>query len=374
MKYRRFGKTEMNLSVLTFGCMQLPLTDEETATRTIHRAVELGINHLETARGYQDSEIRLGKALKSLRRDELYITTKIPPKDSEDEMRRAIEESLQRMDLDYMDNFDVHGINNEELLEQTLKSGTLKAIHKAMDEGLIRHLGFSGHGPLDIILAAIDTQEFESVNLHYYYVFQRNLPAIRRAAELDMGVFIISPTNMGGQLFKAPQKMEDLCAPYTPIEINQRFLLSMNEVHTLSCGPTYPNEFEPHLQAIEMVGPLTAHEREILSRLDSTFDILGNTYCSGCNDCLPCPQDVRIPEVLRLRNLTHSLNMEDYGRFRYQMFENAGHWYPGRKAKYCNECGDCLPRCPLQLNIPPLLFETHDRLFTGVEGQRRSTD
>ena len=85
--------------------------------------------------------------------------------------------------------------------------------------------------------------------------------------------------------------------------------------------------------------------------------------CTLCNECLPCPEEINIPEVLRFRNLLQAYDMEDYGRFRYNMFEGEGHWFPGNFASKCTECGDCLPRCPEKLEIPQLLFDTHNRLF-----------
>jgi uncharacterized protein len=96
---------------------------------------------------------------------------------------------------------------------------------------------------------------------------------------------------------------------------------------------------------------------------------LDTDLCSQCYACLPCPAQINIPEVLRLRNLAIAYDLTDYGQYRYRMFENAGHWFPGMKANKCTDCGDCLPRCPQELKIPDLLRDTHDRLYTR-EGRR----
>lgn len=353
--------------------MQLPEVPERQAVATVRRAMEIGINHYETARGYGNSEEILGRALKGFDRTDFILTTKITPKHYLN-YRRYIEESLTRLQVEYIDNFDIHGINTEEQIEWTFKKGgALDAVRQAMSEGLIRHVGFSSHGRLEIILQVIGTGEFESVNVHYYYFNQRNLPALQKAGEMDMGVLIISPTDKGGQLHNPPQFLKELTSPYHPITINHRFLLSHPEVTTVTVGAAHPDEFEPHLRALETDGPLTEEEREIVDRLDSQYKRLGNTLCTLCHKCLPCPEGINIPEVLRLRNLAIAFEMTGFGRYRYKMFENADHWFWGKKATYCTRCNDCLPRCPEKLDIPALLLETHEMLYAG-EGKRKWRD
>ena len=367
---RRFGKTGLDLTILTFGAMQLPDIPEEDAIATVHRAMALGINHYETARGYGNSEEILGRALKGFNRSTFYITTKITPKHYRN-YRECIEESLKRLQVDYIDNFDIHGINREEHFYWTFKKGgVMDTVRKAMSEGLIRHVGFSTHGPLELILKCIETREFESVNLHYYYFNQRNYPAIKRAGELNMGVLIISPTDKGGQLHKAPEFLKKLTAPYHPIVINHRFCLSHPEITTVTVGAAHPEEFNIHMEAIKTHGPLTKEEEAIMERLDRQYEKLGKTLCTFCHECLPCPQGINIPEVLRLRNLSVAFQMIEYGKYRYNMFGKGDHWFWGNKATLCNDCGECLPRCPEGLNIPALLRETHS-ILDDKEGKRR---
>ena len=372
MKKRRFGKTELEISVLTFGAMQIPKPDDESeAAETTRRAIEAGVNHIETAKGYGTSEERLGRILKDFNRDDLIITTKIGPTDTRDEMWRHIEESLKKLQMDHVENLDIHGINTFETLEKTMRSGgCMQAIREAIDQKVVGHIGFSCHAPCEVILATLNTEEFESVNLHYYTFFQRNLPAIKRAAELDMGILIISPNDKGGMLYTPSEVLTELCAPFSPMEMNLRWCLSHPEITTLSIGCTYASEWDENLKVADRDGPLTPEESEVLERLEERYSFLGNTYCSVCGDCLPCPEGINIPEMLRLRNLAKAFDMTEFGKYRYKMFENAGDWFPGRRADRCTECGDCLPRCPLDLRIPSLLFETHDLLWEGKKGKR----
>lgn len=196
MRYRRFGKTNLDFSVFSLGTMRY-LASEEIAIKTVQKAISLGINHLETAQGYGQSEQFLGKALLgglSLPRSELFITTKISPTPDSDAMEYQIDESLKRLNVDYLDCLAIHGLNTWQHWEMIqAPKGCMYAIEKAINDGRVRHIGFSTHGSLELILAAINTDLFEFVNLHYYYFFQRNEPAIALAHEKDMGVFIISP-------------------------------------------------------------------------------------------------------------------------------------------------------------------------------------
>ncbi|MBE9167070.1 aldo/keto reductase [Pleurocapsales cyanobacterium LEGE 06147] len=365
MRYRRFGKTNLHLSVFSLGIMRC-LSSLQEAEKTIQQAIKLGINHLETARGYGKSEAYLGLALKEglIPREEFYITTKLPPTPDGKQMRRWIDESLARLQLDYLDCLAIHGINTWEHLSWLDEPhGCLKALQEAKIEGKIKHLGFSTHGSLELIIAAIETDLFEFVNLHYYYFGQRNEPAVALASQKDMGVFIISPADKGGRLYTPPETLRQLCQPLSPLQFNYRFLLSDRRITTLSVGAANPEELKEPLQVADEDYPLTPQEKQIQERLEQHLsDSLGSDRCSQCDRCLPCPEVINIPEVLRLRNLTVAYDMKDYGQYRYRMFENAGHWFPGTKGNRCTNCGDCLPRCPEKLDIPKLLQDTHQRL------------
>lgn len=376
MEQRRFGKTNLSLSVFSLGTMRC-LASPQVARRTIEKAIALGINHLETARGYGQSETYLGKALKDLAipRQQIYLTTKLSPTPDRQQMSLQIEQSLARLQVDYLDCLAIHGINTWEHL-QWIKNpdGCLAPIQAAIKEGKIRHLGFSTHGSLDLILATINTDLFEFVNLHYYYFFQRNQKAIALAAEKDLGIFIISPADKGGKLYTPPEKLTELCSPFTPLELNYRFLLSNPNITTLSVGAANPEELITPLQFGDRVYPLTSKEKKVFSRLEQQLEsTLETDLCRQCDRCLPCPEQINIPEILRLRNLTVAYEMEEYGQYRYGMLENAGHWFPGKKGNRCSECGDCLPRCPEKLNIPTLLRDTHQRL-KGRKSRRLWSD
>ncbi|MGB3299398.1 MAG: aldo/keto reductase [Phormidesmis sp.] len=380
MQYRRFGKTDLLLPLLSLGTMRFDSAD--IAQATISAALAEGVNHLETAPAYGASERYIGQTLAALginhgsARAQLVITSKLTPKldltrdktadqissTVADAISHSIEASLQRLETGYLDCIAVHGINTPEHLIW-VQDYMLEPLLQAQADGLVRHIGFSTHGSLEVILGAIATQSFAFVNLHYSYFFQRNARAIAQAHQQDMGVFIISPADKAGLLYTPPARLKALCAPYDPLLLNYRWLLSDPRVTTLSIGPATPAELNWPLQIADSDRPLDAAERAAIERLDLVqVESLGSDRCAGCHQCLPCPEAINIPEVLRLRNLALAYDMQAFGQYRYGMFENAGHWFPGRKANRCTDCGDCLPRCPEQLNIPTLLRDTHQRL------------
>ena len=373
MRYRRFGKTCRSLSVFSLGTMRC-LASEAIAQATLERAIALGITHLETAQGYGQSERFVGAALRrgiGIPRSHLFLTTKICPTPDRESMARSIDTSLQRLGVDRVDALAIHGLNTEEHLAWVEDpNGCMAAVREAIADGRIGHVGFSTHGSLAILLRAIATDQFSFINLHYYYFFQHNAPALALAHQKDMGIFIISPADKGGLLYTPSAALAQLCQPFTPLDLTYRFFLSDPRITTLSIGPATPDELAAILPTMDQDQPLSEAETAAFQRLSQQEQqALPADQCRQCYQCLPCPELIHIPEILRLRNLAVAYDMTAYGQYRYGMFEKAGHWFPGQRGDRCTDCGDCLPRCPETLDIPTLLRDTHQRL--GGKPRRR---
>lgn len=391
MVYRRFGKTELQMPVLTCGGMryqhswqdapadEIPAESHDRVESCIHRALELGINHIETARGYGSSERELGRILPSLPRDEILVQTKISPGKNARVFRSTLETSLQRLQLDYVDLLSIHGINNDELIELTFKkNGALAALQRAKDDGLARHIGFSSHAPTPLILRIIETGVFEYVNLHWYYFDQINAPAIDLAHQHDMGVFIISPSDKGGQLYKPPKKLIDLTAPLTPMAFNDLFCLSRPDVHTISIGAAHPSDFNAHLEAVRQLADVAAVLGPICNRMeDELVRVHGRRWAENWMTSLPLPAEVpgNVPiyQVLRLFNLATAYDMTEFSRWRYNMLGEGGHWFAGRKLGELDwtKLDDCIRESPVADLIPEKLREAHS-LLDGKSAQRLS--
>ena len=389
MQYRRFGRTELQMPLFSCGGMryqfkwqdvpawQIPQANQQNIAAIIRRAIEVGINHIETARGYGTSELQLGRILPTLERDQLIVQTKVSPTESPKEFRRNFNKSLANLKLDYVDLLALHGINNAEALHNSIRpGGCLEVAKQLQSAGKVRFIGFSTHGATDLILQAIATNQFDYVNLHWYYINQLNWSAISAANRHDMGVFIISPSDKGGMLYKPPQKLIDLCFPLSPMVFNDLFCLSHPQVHTLSIGAARPQDFEEHLHTLELLPRSDEILPPILARLEQEAHAqLGEDWMKTWHINLPkfneTPGNVNIPVVLWLRNLAIAYDMTDYAKMRYNLLDNGGHWFPGAKADKVNNLNlqQCLARSPHADKIPALLQEAHQLL--GGEVVRR---
>ncbi|MCH2176886.1 MAG: aldo/keto reductase [Lentisphaeria bacterium] len=391
MKYRRFGRTELQMPVISCGGMRyqqswqdiqpdekIDPAGQENLKNCIYRSFDLGINHIETARGYGTSEYQLGLFLKDLPRDEMIIQTKVSVKDSPDLFLADFELSMNRLQLDYVDLLSFHGINNDELLNRVINQGQMEVALKLKEQGRIRHIGFSTHGPTPTLLNAVKTDAFDYINLHWYYFDQKHWQVIEEAAKHDMGVFIISPTDKGGMLQNPPQKLTDLCAPMTPIGFNGLFCLSHPQVHTLSCGVAKPEEFNELVDIVPLIPDASKHLAPILVRLESTLNqTVGVEWAKGWATGLPeiddTPYELNLYHTLRLLNMYEAYDMLDFAKSRYNLLGNGGHWFAGSKVGDFDDAIllDSLKNYPFAKEVPAKLRYAHKK-FNAEDNKRLS--
>jgi hypothetical protein len=353
MQYRRFGRTELNMPVISTGGMRYqdgwtdkPMSDvdpkvHDNLVKTIDHSISVGINHIETARGYGVSERQLGTVLPNYPREDLIVQTKIGPEDDPQKFTDHFMESLDRLNLDHVDLLAIHGINDDATLKQSIREGgCLDAARALQAKGLCRHVGFSTHGPLRIILDAIraDPRDapsaFDYVNIHWYYIFRRNWPAIVAANELDMGVFIISPSDKGGKLYDPSPEWVEACDPIHPMVFNDLWCLRRPEVHTLSLGAARPSDYDLHVEAVDLMNRTADLVPPIDAKLTEMMRArTGLTHPEAMNAGLPEPENtpggLNLEVMLWLRHLAVGWGMQTYGKMRFNLLGNGGHWFPG---------------------------------------------
>jgi uncharacterized protein len=358
---------------------QVPEAGQRNLEATIARSVELGINHVETARGYGSSEMQLAPVLKQFPRESLILQTKVMPKPTAGEFLETFETSMRYLGQEYVDLLSIHGINNRQHLEETLRpGGCLEVCRRLQREGRVRHVGFSTHATPEVISEAIRSDEFDYVNLHWYFVNDLNRPCVAEAAQRDMGVFIISPNDKGGKLYLELPKMRAICAPLTPMQFNDLYCLARPEVHTLSLGAARPSDFDEHIAALEHYERAAEVAGPAELRLKAEMEkALGADWCRrwwrGLPEYFDIPGEVNLVEILRIWTYAKPLGLGEWAKFRYNMLGNADHWFPGEHVEKLdwNRLPEVIRRSPFAAQLPEILREAH-ALFHDAPVKRLS--
>ena len=390
---RRFGRTELQMPVLSLGGMRfqqswsdLPADrigaeSQDNLRATFVRAMSHGFHHVETARHYGSSERQLGWLLPQVPDPARILQTKVPPQADPSAFEAELRLSFERLSVDRVDLLAIHGLNLPEHLEQTLSpGGCLEVVRRWQAQGRIGSVGFSTHGPLTLILEAIQSDAFDYINLHWYFIRQDNRPAIEAAIARDMGVFVISPTDKGGHLHTPTPRLLALCAPLHPIVFNDLFCLSAPGIHTISVGAARPDDLDLHLEAVRLLPQAAELLPPIVARLEQARrDALGEVWLSNWQDGLPAwqhtPGEINLPILLWLHNLVEAWGLEGYARARYGLLGAGSHWFPGANADALDQSVSeadlrrALSASPWAEHIPGLLRRLRERVG-GTTSQR----
>ncbi len=362
MQYRDFGKTGIKISQLGFGCMRLPEinnnenwnVDDEKSTPMIRRAYELGVNYFDTAVFYchGNSQSALGKAVKPFR-DKILLSTKCPLNDSNSDRMfwDQLEDSLKKLDTDYIDFYHFHGINRNSFDNIISKLNLMDCARRAIDQKMIRHISFSFHDNPDNMAYIIERGEiFSSVLMQYNLLDRNNEKALENAHEKGLGTVIMGPV-AGGRLAAPSDLYEKLLGKKsgsTP-ELAMRFVLGNKNVSCALSGMTNIEMVEQNAGYTSDEISMTEEDHQKAVVMLEEIKRLSDLYCTGCAYCMPCPCNIDIPRLFSSWTYYNVYGLRGHGKHMYSRLETKG--------DACAKCGSCAKKCPQQIDIPGKIEE-----------------
>ena len=327
MEKIRLGRTGMMVSNLGFGGIPIQRLTENEAIDVIQRALDLGVNFIDTANGYTTSEERIGKAIRG-RREGLFLATKTLDRTG-DGVKEHLKLSLQRFGVDYIDLYQFHNVNNDAALTAILApDGPMSVLEEAKKAGVVRHIGISSH-QIDMAKDLVKTDRFETLMFPFNFITcepaEELLPLARQH---DVGFIAMKPL-AGGMLENA--------------SLAFKYLLQFPDIIPI---PGIETRAEIEEIAGFMASPqgLTEAEQAEIARLRQE---LGTTFCRRCDYCQPCSEKIAISLVIQAESLFKRLSLE--GAFTRHMGPEL------EKAADCIRCGDCEARCPYGLPVMDMI-------------------
>jgi len=350
VKYVTLGRSGIRASRISFGAIKLPEVSQEQATAALNLALDLGVNFIDTARNYRDSERKIGVAV-GHRRDEFSIATKSSGRSAQDAWR-DLETSRRELNMDHIDVWQLHSVSSmNEWRQVTAPGGALAAAKRALAQGIIGHIGITIHRDLQVMREAILSGEFETIMLCHNVLDPENVAReiLPLAKEHDVGTIIMKPLN-GGSLTASAGHGED----HDPIVRGSlRALLGDGNVDIVIPGMRSEREVRENAATADLP-PLSEEEKEnLLLRLGQLQ--ANHRYgqrCLRCGYCLDaCPEEIPIPDVFRA--------MDMYRSYPEHLKHQAIELYEALpvRADSCIGCASCTEKCPAALPIPEMMEE-----------------
>ncbi len=369
MQYRQYADTDIMLSALGFGAMRLP-GDDDFAIECMRHALELGVNFIDTAPGYRggsdreagSSERLVGRAIKAVPRGQVYISTKnATGAPSPQGWREGLETSLRNLDTDYIDFYQlIHGMTWE-TYETRFRPNAWEEALRVRDEGLVRHFSFSSHDTPENIIKLLETGIFESCIIQYNLLDRKNEPVIDYAREHKISVLVMGPVG-GGRLGMRSERLESVLSgtASTP-ELALRFVLANPGVTCALSGMNTIEMIDENVATVSREELLSGEEKAAIADALEENRRLADLYCTGCNYCMPCPQNVGIPQIFAAMNLHRVWGLTETAKAHYARLgpdSRSGLL----QADACVECGQCEDKCPQNIPIIEQLKESHEAL------------
>lgn len=357
MKMSKVDKLNVNLSKLGFGLMRLPRKndeiDQEQVNEMVKYAYDNGVNYFDTAYVYNDggSEISLGIALKQIKREDVFIADKLPMRKitSKEGLDDLFNTSLERLQTDYIDFYLLHALDKG-LLETIKNYDVIEWALKKKKEGKIKYLGFSIHDRYETLLELLELNDWDFVQIQFNYMDLLDQPGEKGYLELskrNIPIIIMEPLK-GGMLSDIP---DNIAKPFRDLNgSNVKFAFSWlaekKGIVTILSGMSNMAQITENVELFSNIQDLSKEEHEAIQEVEKNIRTLQKVNCTGCRYCMPCPFEVRIPNVFRSWN-SKSMN-------------EGSNWIKASEIDYesaekCTECGACMVHCPQHIQIPDML-------------------
>ncbi len=329
MKTIELGNTGIKISELGMGALQLTRLEWQQSIRMVREVFKLGVNWFDTAKGYGDSELRLGEAIKGIR-DSVCIITKSPSSDPRKYMD-DVDASLKRLQTDYIDVMLFHGCGAIEQDGFFEPGGLLETARKAVNSGKVRHIGFSAHST-EIAVKALDLDIMKVAMVPANFISREFIDGefLDKAREKGVAVLAMKPFG-GGRMGNA--------------RICLKFLKNYPGVIPV-IGIEKTSEMAENIKIWDDNTPLTAADNIEIEKIKQ---LLGSRFCRMCNYCMPCPQGIEISTVTFLKVFSKQSPRDNVINDRNRACVE--------KARTCTNCLVCVDRCPFKLDVPGMLRE-----------------
>lgn len=342
MQYRRLGKTELEVSQISMGALQLGGVPQDKVNEIINYGLEHGLNYIDTSRVYGDSEIKLGKALAG-KREEVIISSKSINRDLKS-YKNDLKTGLENLQTDYVDIYFIHDVSTQHEWQQIQDEGILDFLQEQKEKGRVLHPACSTHS-LEIGRKMLETEIFEVVMLAYNPAnTEVEEDLIPLAKSLDVGIIIMKPY-AGGILTETGS--EELGFSITAAE-SLKFAASHPDIAAVIPGLDSLEYMKTAINVAESPEITEAEREKIMEKVE----IKSEHYCRGCGYCMPCPQGLDIPALLSLWNRREAFQGINWAQMHriseeYEQLEV--------KADECTACNQCTEDCPYSLPVAELM-------------------
>jgi predicted aldo/keto reductase-like oxidoreductase len=368
MQYVQYGSTDLKVSRFGLGCMRFPQSRDD-AIEMVRYAIDHGVNYLDTAHVYQDSEDILGEALKNGYRERVVLVTKSPLWNVTryEDFERELDVSLKRLGTDYLDVYLLHNLYDANLKKARDFDGS-GFLDEMIAKGKIRHRGFSIHNSYDEFVSLVDDYHWDAAQIQLNILdvnMQVGQKGLQYGAEKGLAMVIMEPLRGGSIITDAPAEVFDLITANPEkrslAEWCFRWLYRQPEATVILSGTSTLDQLRENLEIFEHAdeGTLSNEDIHFVSRLRRAYQKTGAIGCTACRYCMPCQYGVKIPDCFAVYNsyvISGKKTMSD------KIYYSNAIVSKGFGADHCQQCMECADRCPQKLPIPELLEQLHTEL------------